>query len=276
MTIGFYGAGKAGISLFLFFKAKGLNVQGIYSRRKDAVREELSKLNVPLLSWDELLKLDVIILTVEDTSIAKEADKLIKAKVNSILAHVSGAYASSIIKKEGRFSMHPAMSLPNPKRAIEALEKAIFCIEGDEKGIKVAEEIIKALRVKYIKILEEDKILYHAGCVLASNYIVTLTKLAKDVLVIAGFDEEKAKEIVLTLSEGTIKNIKSSNFNLALTGPIKRGDIETVNLHLRKLKEKSPNLEILYRILGIFTAELAGNKELFSDLLKAQDIPKLL
>ncbi|MGB9808347.1 MAG: Rossmann-like and DUF2520 domain-containing protein, partial [Thermosulfidibacteraceae bacterium] len=183
-------------------------------------------------------RLPVIIITVEDKSIEIIADTLVKSGIGATIGHVSGSLPSSLIKKEGRFSIHPAMSLAS-KEAYKNLEKAIFSIEGDERGIKVARDLVETLGVRYVEIDTENKALYHAACVIASNYLVAIELMAKTILNNIGFDEKIAENLVLSLAEGTLLNMKRLGIKRALTGPISRGDWDTVRKHMDELSRKN-------------------------------------
>lgn len=257
MKIAFYGAGRAGKALYLFFKEKGLEVTGIYSRRLDQKEASLDmiEVDIPILSFESLYDMDVVILTVEDRSIKKEAKRLIDGNVKAIIGHVSGSLPSTVIGRKGRFSLHPAMSLASVE-AYKNLDKAIFSIEGDEEGLKAVKSIVDRLKVRYVTIEPEKKTLYHTACVISSNYLVAIESIAKELLVDIGFPKNLAEEIVLSLGEGTLNNMKRLGIEKALTGPIARGDWDVVERHKEELAKKDELIKDIYTLLATYLAKL--------------------
>jgi predicted short-subunit dehydrogenase-like oxidoreductase (DUF2520 family) len=108
--------------------------------------------------------------------------------------------------------------------------------------------------------------LYHAAAVVASNYLPVLLALAARLLVHAGVDEDDAVPALLPLMRGTLDNVAELGIGPALTGPVARGDIETVRLHLRMLPEREARL---YRDLGREAVALAEARGLGADLVAA-------
>jgi predicted short-subunit dehydrogenase-like oxidoreductase (DUF2520 family) len=112
-----------------------------------------------------------------------------------------------------------------------------------------------------------DKVIIHCSGTLGSailkpfrksNYLVTLMKLATDIAEVGGIGKEVALQALLPLTESSICNVKEKGFENALTGPVARGDIKTVDEHLKQLKDK-PDLLNLYKALGYKTISLAKN-----------------
>jgi predicted short-subunit dehydrogenase-like oxidoreductase (DUF2520 family) len=104
--------------------------------------------------------------------------------------------------------------------------------------------------------------LYHAAAVVASNYLPVLLALSARLLVLAGVDEDDAIPALLPLMRGTLDNVSELGLAPALTGPISRGDIETVRLHLRTLPDREARV---YRDLGREAVALAEARGLEGD-----------
>jgi len=102
-----------------------------------------------------------------------------------------------------------------------------------------------------------DKVLYHAAAVLASNYMVTQVKLALDLWREFGVSPEEATNALLPLLQGTLNNIRTVGLPDCLTGPIARGDLDTIERHLLALKDRDPSLLAVYRELGLQTVPIA-------------------
>jgi predicted short-subunit dehydrogenase-like oxidoreductase (DUF2520 family) len=103
----------------------------------------------------------------------------------------------------------------------------------------------------------EGKTLYHAAAVMACNYLVALEDAALELAEAAGIARDEALEALLPLVKGTLSNLEKVGIPDCLTGPIARGDAETVRQHLRAIGERLPGLLALYKLLGRRTLEVA-------------------
>jgi predicted short-subunit dehydrogenase-like oxidoreductase (DUF2520 family) len=103
----------------------------------------------------------------------------------------------------------------------------------------------------------EDRALYHASAVLASNYVVTLLKLASDLWLRFGYDRATALQALLPLLRGAVVNLETLGLPAALTGPVARGDVESVRRHIEALAQAAPELLGVYTTLGNETVPVA-------------------
>jgi predicted short-subunit dehydrogenase-like oxidoreductase (DUF2520 family) len=111
-----------------------------------------------------------------------------------------------------------------------------------------------------VLVADENKALYHAAAVTASNYLVAVEDLAVQLLVDAGFDEASALASLQPLVSGTADNIRTLGTTRALTGPIVRGDVATVCSHIEAMR-RLPGEELqLYRALGRRTLDIARRR----------------
>jgi predicted short-subunit dehydrogenase-like oxidoreductase (DUF2520 family) len=114
-----------------------------------------------------------------------------------------------------------------------------------------------ALGGRWIKLQADDKAAYHAAAVFASNYLVTLVKMATDLWQTFSIPADQATLALLPLIRGTLHNIETIGIPDCLTGPIARGDAGTVAKHLKTLQEKAPALLFPYKELGRQTIPVA-------------------
>ena len=109
--------------------------------------------------------------------------------------------------------------------------------------------------------LEAESVpLYHAGAVLASNYVVALADMAQRLLVTAGVPQEQALPALIPLLSSVVQNLAQVGLPGALTGPVERGDVSSVEQHLRTLEARAPELLELYRLMGRDVLRLAREK----------------
>src|SRR6478609_8550894 len=182
---------------------------------------------------------ELTLLCVPDTAIREVARRLSPGP--GWIGHVSGATPlSALDPHERRFSLHPLQTFTRA-RGPEQLDGAWGAVtaEGDEArsaGLWLAE----ALGVHPFELDDASRPLYHAGAAIASNYLVTLHAVASDLFRAAG----APPEALVPLMERTIEN------GFELTGPIERGDWETVEAHREAIRATRPDLEPLYDVLA--------------------------
>src|SRR3954466_14427482 len=160
------------------------------------------------------------------------------------VAHVSGATPlAALDPHEHRFSMHPLQTFDRSGSPAQ-LDGVWAAITGETAdALAVGREFAETLGLQPFELADEDRTLYHAGAVFASNYLVTLQRAATRLGVPA--------EGIVPLMRGTIDH------GFELTGPIARGDWATVEAHKRAIQAKHPELEQLYETLAEATAALA-------------------
>lgn len=185
---------------------------------------------------------DVVLLCVPDTAISDAARHL--APGQAWVGHVSGATPLAALEPhERRFSLHPLQTFDRSGDPAQ-LDGAWAAISGEtDEALGVALELAGLLGLRPFELADEDRTLYHAGAVFASNYLVTLQRAAVRLGVPA--------EGVVSLMTRTIEN------GFDLTGPIARGDWATVEAHKDAIRAAHPELENLYDTLAGATVLLA-------------------
>ena len=204
-----------------------------------AVAARLEERGVPLVERDAELTL----LCVPDTAIRDVSQG--QSLGHGWIAHVSGATPlSALDPHERRFSLHPLQTFARA-RGPEQLDGAWAAItaETEEAGVR-GFELAEMLGLKPFELADESRPLYHAGAAIASNYLVTLHRVASDLFAAAGAPPEALEPLM----RRTIEN------GFELTGPIERGDWDTVEAHRRAIRDTAPELEPLYDVLAEATA----------------------
>jgi predicted short-subunit dehydrogenase-like oxidoreductase (DUF2520 family) len=184
---------------------------------------------------------DLVLLCVPDSAIRESAAAV---PPGPWIAHVSGATSLGALDPHvRRFGLHPLQTFTRA-RGSEQLDGAWAAITAENpdartRGFWLAE----VLGLRPFEIRDESRILYHAGAVIASNYLVTLYRSASRLLQTAG----APPEALIPLMRRTIDN------GFELTGPIARGDWATVQAHLDEISLRAPELEAMYRVLATVT-----------------------
>jgi predicted short-subunit dehydrogenase-like oxidoreductase (DUF2520 family) len=185
---------------------------------------------------------DVVLLCVPDTAIAATSRNL--APGRAWVGHVSGATPLAALEPhERRFSLHPLQTFDRSGDPAQ-FDGAWAAISGETReALDVARKLADTLGLRPFELADDDRTLYHAGAVFASNYLVTLQRAAVRLGVPA--------EGLVPLMQGTIDH------GFELTGPIARGDWATVEAHEQAIRAEHPELEQLYETLAEATVQLA-------------------
>jgi len=192
----------------------------------------------------------LVLLCVPDRAIAEVAAA---TPPGPWVAHVSGATPlTALDPHERRFSMHPLQSFSRA-RGPEQLDSAYAAVTAESETARdVGFRLAEMLGLRPFELGDRSRATYHAGAAFASNYLVTLRALAGSLLEAAGAPPEALDPLMRGVIDGGFE----------LTGPIARGDWETVERHLEAIRDARPELEELYRVLAAETARIAGRDPL--------------
>ena len=174
--------------------------------------------------------------------------------------HLSGALGTDPLAPllERGYSIgtfHPLQSLADPVLGAEQLRGIYFAVSGEPVALLTARRMALTLGGSIVTVPVARRPLYHAAAVFASNYLAGLIGAAGRLMVQAGVPEDEALQAILPLARGSLENLGRLGSVRALTGPVSRGDVETVRLHLRTLE---PRERALYASLGLEILNLAG------------------
>ncbi|MCX5998328.1 MAG: DUF2520 domain-containing protein [Chloroflexi bacterium] len=280
--IGFIGAGTVGTALAVRLGEKGYPVIAVSSRSQSSA-ERLAGMvagcNVHHNGQAVAEVAEMVFITTPDDAIAEVASH-VKWHPGQSVIHCSGAESLDVLQpateagaQAGAF--HPLQTLASVADAIENIPGSSFALEADEPLLGNLKDMVNALRGWWILLKPGDKVLYHAAAVMASNYLVTLTKLATDLWQEFGASTAEATQALLPLLQGTVNNLGTVGLPDCLTGPIARGDVGTVRQHLTALREKAPGLLATYQELGRQTVPIALAKGRISEE-KADRLRQLL
>lgn len=263
------GSGPVATALAGGLRLGGVPVLGLWARSPARARAAGAAAGVAVFSAappDLLLEADAVILAVRDEAITAVAEKLVATGLitrKHTLLHCSGAqpaeqaFASVRDRVGGVAAMHPLRAIADPKQVMRDLPGTVFGIEGDERGIAVAHRLVTAIGGRALELSRAQMAAYHAAAAVASNYLVALVEGAAAILGSVGIDREAAVGALLPLVHGTVANLQEKGLPDGLTGPIRRGDRETVARHLSVIDALPGDLGQLYRVLGHRTVALA-------------------
>lgn len=265
MRIGFIGAGRAGSALATALAQAGHPVVAVADLRPERAAGLAAAVGAEAVPPARAVEAaEIVFLSVPDDAIAPVAAALAAERgVSSGKAfyHLSGLHPASLLlplgPEEMLGSLHPLLPLADAERGAARLKGCLYAFEGGTKAREIARMLVRSLGGRFHVIAAEDKPLYHAAAVIASNYLVALFDVAFGLLAHLGLAGKEAREAVRPLAEATLANLLDLGPEGALTGPISRGDLGTVRTHLCRLAEHDENTAVLYRALGRVTLRLA-------------------
>jgi predicted short-subunit dehydrogenase-like oxidoreductase (DUF2520 family) len=210
------GAGRVGSAVAARLKERGV-----------ALRDEAAEL---------------VLLCVPDAAISEVASGI---EPGPWVAHVSGATPlSALDPHRRRFSVHPLQTFTRA-RGPEQMDGAYAAVTAESEDARaVAVELAETLGLRPFELADDQRALYHAGAAVASNFLVTLRRVAGRLVEDAGAPAEALDPLM----QRTIEN------GFELTGPIARGDWDTVEAHRDAIRARRPEYEGLYNALAEVTA----------------------
>ncbi|MGI2335251.1 MAG: Rossmann-like and DUF2520 domain-containing protein [Dehalogenimonas sp.] len=280
LKIGFIGAGKMGTALALSLTRAGYTVTGVASRSLDSAQALSAKLQ-SAAAYENPQSVadgaDLILITTPDSAITEVAEAL-ELRPGQMVCHISAAtpleaLSQTTIKGAVTGVFHPLLSAGSCGKT--AVPPGItFAVEAAEPLLSILRTMAAKLSGKIIELAGPDRVLYHASAILASNYLVTLVDRAAGLW--QGFaTKEQAVTALLPLIRGTIDNIGDIGIPECLTGPISRGDVETVRRHMTALADIAPDTMDVYRTMGLATIPVALARGSINNT-KASELNELL
>jgi predicted short-subunit dehydrogenase-like oxidoreductase (DUF2520 family) len=243
-TLAVIGRGRVGRSLALAAERADLDLR--LAGREDAA--------------EACREADAALLCVPDSAIA-EACEAIAAEPPPLVGHVSGAgtlAALSAATERGAdaFSLHPLQTFADGETTVEGTPAAIA--GSSDQALGFARALAEALGMRPFEVPEENRAAYHAAASIASNLLVALEESAAELLGRAGVED--ARELLAPLVLRTAANWAERG-PAALTGPIARGDADTVERHRAAIAEIAPELLPAYEALAERAAPVARAAE---------------
>jgi predicted short-subunit dehydrogenase-like oxidoreductase (DUF2520 family) len=186
---------------------------------------------------------DCVLLCVPDGEIGPAARDV---PPGPLVGHVSGATTLTPLAPHEAFALHPLMTVP------ATFEGAGAAVTGStERALSTARALAQALGMNPFEIADDDRAAYHAAAAMASNYLIALEDAAERLLATTG----ASRELLVPLVRQTVENWSRDGAG-ALTGPVARGDEDTIARHRDAVAERTPELLALFDALTESTREL--------------------
>ena len=279
------GAGAVGRALALRLAERGYPIRAIISRTRSRA-DVLARAVGAGVSSDRLDDLPqnvgLVLLCVGDDQVEDIAEMLTGTRLdwsNIVVAHTSGALTASVLDpldSEGAavLSFHPLQAITRDHGG-EALDGTYVGLEGPPRGVAAGIELAVGLGLRYVVIPAEAKPRYHLAAAMASNFLVTLLGMVQEVLASLDIDRRDGLAMLEPLLRGTLDNLVTRGPEEALTGPVVRGDLDTLRSHGLALRQHLPQLVPAYAALSVETVRLAVRSGRLSPE-RAEDVLNLL
>lgn len=257
-VIAIVGAGNLANALALSLHAAGYKIEAIAGRSGTASRAQARKLARKvraraLSGLPHNLRAQLVWVCVPDRKIRGVAQSLAEAIDwrGRITLHASGALTSDeldTLRQKGAAvaSAHPLMTFV--RGATPSLLKVSFAIEGDPRALRVARQLVKDVGGRAYSIRKQDKAAYHAWATFVSPLLTSLIATAEQLARVAGVSRDEARARMIPIVRQTVENYAAFGAAGGFSGPIVRGDAETVRQHWRALRRVPVGQEV-YRAL---------------------------
>lgn len=266
------GAGPVGVALAGKLVRSGVPVAALYGRtveQAEAAAAEAGVLGLSGRVTSLVRAADVAIIAVADHRVAAVTDEYLRSGVlgsHTVVLHTCGAWAAhellgnvvGAVKAVG--TLHPLASITSRTSAFTRLASAFFGVQGCPVAVDMASRLATLMGGKVLPINTEAMPLYHAGAALGSNVIVAVIDMARQVFESAGVPAAIALPALLPLLRSAADNLEQHGLPQALSGPIARGDVLTVERHLAALDQAMPAVAKIYRQLGHQVLAVAERK----------------
>jgi predicted short-subunit dehydrogenase-like oxidoreductase (DUF2520 family) len=261
------GAGQVGRGLYKALRNSGIDVLGLHGRRPSAWTTSSGALPPAVANAN------AIIVAVRDNQIDDAVAGLINERQQgsrgriasgTVVVHTSGGAEPELIPRLTEFGMsggtfHPLIPFANADRVPDLLKHAWIGIDGDDPARATSRRLAGHLGARTLDIPSGGKSMYHAAAVMSSNFPVVLAAIASDVLTSLGIPERSAENAVHGLMEAAVTNLADSSAAEALTGPVVRGETETVIRHLTALRSNA-DARAVYKRLSLAALSIAAER----------------
>lgn len=281
MITGFVGAGRVGCSVGKYLSQAGIPLAGYYDQSKeeaDSAAEFTASKSFSCVQ-DLVAACGLVFVTTPDGIISKAWEMIRTCPLEEkIICHCSGALTSDAftgIEQTHAYgcSLHPMLPFNSRFSSSEILKSAFFTIEGHPKAVLEVSEMFTKLGNTVCPVDKSCKPKYHAAASILSNQLTAVLDTGYHLLEECGFAREDAINATKTLVLQNVENILQYDCVQSLTGPIERGDIQTVQKHLNCLKQEDKNM---YQVLGLKLVKIAEKKHPGKDYEKLRNLLEAL
>jgi predicted short-subunit dehydrogenase-like oxidoreductase (DUF2520 family) len=242
-----------------------MEVLGLHGRRSSAYTTSSGALP------SNLGDANTVVVAVRDDEIDTAVGQLINSlgernriSAGTVIVHTSGGAEPEFIPRLPEFGLsggtfHPMIPFANAERVPELLRHAWIGIDGDDNARATSRRLAGHVGARTLEIPAGGKGVYHAAAVISSNFPVVLADIASRLYMSLGVPERSATQAVHGLIAGAVENLGDASPAEALTGPVVRGETETILHHLAALRGE-PDAKAIYKRLSVAALEMAARR----------------
>jgi predicted short-subunit dehydrogenase-like oxidoreductase (DUF2520 family) len=273
-TINLIGGGRVGQTLGrLLAQAGQVRVQDVLTRSQASAEQALAYMGAgrAVCQIQDLRPADLWLLAVPDGQIAPIAAAL--AACDGLPAatvfHASGALSADLLqplrdKGWQVASAHCLLSFASPALALQQFAGTPCALEGDAQALAELRPLLTRLGAQCFEVRTQDKMLYHAGAIFATNFLPVLQDLAEQLWQHSGMPQPVVQHLRASLLKNSVDNIARLGPQAALTGPAARGDTALVAAQTEAVQQWNPDAGQAYQALSALAGQLAQRKPLVS------------
>lgn len=265
------GPGRMGGALALALVGGKFKIDAILYRTRRNASRLASKLSprpkLGTISNTGGIQSPIVLITTQDGDILSVARDLVgKLAPSAAVFHTSGSLSSEVLDplREAGYctaSLHPLASISTPESGAERFNGAYFCLEGDEKAVRIGKRLVRHLGGHPFQIDPSAKTLYHAAAVTAAGHVTALFDISVSLMTRTGLDRRQSRKILQPLLAGAAANLAPQDTVDALTGTFARADVATFERQIGALKSSATKSEFLvYLELALRSLDLAEKR----------------
>ncbi len=269
MRIALVGPGRAGTALAMALDRAGHHVVAIAARRTSHAAEAAARFGAdPIAIGDPIPPVDLLLIAVRDAAIDEVAHMVAPVSGDATaVVHLSGATSVDALDPIAAMgtptgSFHPLQTLPSPASGADELDGAWIAITATDPLRTTLHELATSFGGRPFDLDDEQKATYHAAAAAAANFPLAALMVSHDLFVAAEVPFEVARPLVETM----VANAFEQGPSQSLTGPVARGDVDTVVAQLAAVTADTPRWRNAFLEMIRATAEVAGTWEQFKDL----------
>ncbi len=261
------GPGRLGQAVARLLVEAGLTPVAIVSRDPERARQAARFADRPDAATTDMERVTdakLILLTVPDDALVPVARKLHQLPLRSgtVLVHFSGYHPAEILGRDPErgievLALHPLQTFADSVMGVKNLPGSPISVQGSDAVLSLGIRLARALKGKPFRLEGEKKPLYHAAASVLCNHLIANTRAACEIMAACGIERDKAFELLKPLLTGTVRNLSALGPEQALTGPISRGDMQTVTAHLEAMRELPADLQRIYCTLAQKAVDIA-------------------